>query len=73
VLVGSKETVVIGLVPEHMGVRVTHCHILEPAEAGMTTAIRVNDIEPAQAGAPNEDKDSMGNIPNHTTIIRSSS
>lgn len=43
VLVGPKETVVIGLVPEHKGIWVTHCHILEHAEAGMMTAIGVND------------------------------
>lgn len=43
VLVGPRETVVIGLVPQHKGIWVTHCHILEHAEAGMMTAIGVND------------------------------
>jgi FtsP/CotA-like multicopper oxidase with cupredoxin domain len=42
VLVGPKETVVIGLVPEHTGIWVTHCHILEHAEAGMMTSIGVD-------------------------------
>ncbi len=43
VLVGPKEEVVIGLVPEHKGIWVTHCHILEHAEAGMMTSIGVSD------------------------------
>lgn len=41
VLVGPQETVVIGLVPEHEGIWVAHCHILEHAEAGMMTSIGV--------------------------------
>ena len=41
VLVGPKENVVIGLVPEHKGIWATHCHILEHAEAGMMTTVEV--------------------------------
>lgn len=41
VLVGPRETIVIGLVPEHEGIWVAHCHILEHAEAGMMTSIGV--------------------------------
>ena len=43
VLIGPRETVVIGLVPEHRGIWVAHCHILEHAEAGMMTAIEITD------------------------------
>ncbi len=46
VLVGPRETVVIGLIPEHQGIWVAHCHILEHAEAGMMTAIEVADKQP---------------------------
>jgi FtsP/CotA-like multicopper oxidase with cupredoxin domain len=44
VLVGPRETVVIGLVPEHKGIWVAHCHILEHAEAGMMTSIGVEEL-----------------------------
>jgi len=50
VLVGPKETVVIGLVPEHRGIWVTHCHILEHAEAGMMTAIAINGQDQNKKG-----------------------
>lgn len=43
VLVGPKETVVIGLVPEPKSAWANHCHILEHAEAGMLPAIGVNE------------------------------
>lgn len=42
VLVGPKETVTIGLIPEHEGVWMAHCHIQEHAEAGMMTTLEVN-------------------------------
>lgn len=45
VLVGPRERVVIGLVPEHRGIWATHCHILEHAEAGMMTTIDVGTKE----------------------------
>jgi FtsP/CotA-like multicopper oxidase with cupredoxin domain len=41
VLIGPKENVVIGLIPEHEGIWATHCHILEHAEAGMMTTVNV--------------------------------
>lgn len=41
VLVGPKQTVVIGLVPEHRGVWLTHCHIQSHAESGMMTTMDV--------------------------------
>jgi FtsP/CotA-like multicopper oxidase with cupredoxin domain len=41
VLIGPRENVVIGLVPEHKGIWATHCHILEHAEAGMMTTLQV--------------------------------
>ncbi len=41
VLIGPRENVVIGLVPEHKGIWATHCHILEHAEAGMMTTVEV--------------------------------
>ncbi len=43
VLVGSRERVVIGFVPQHRGIWATHCHILEHAEAGMMTTIEVGN------------------------------
>jgi len=42
VLVGPRESVTIGFVPEHPGILLTHCHILSHAEAGMMTKIEVN-------------------------------
>lgn len=42
VLVGPRQTVVIGLVPEHRGIWLTHCHIQSHAEAGMMTTIQVD-------------------------------
>ncbi len=41
VLVGPKESVTIGFLPEHPGIWLTHCHIQEHAEAGMMTTIEV--------------------------------
>jgi FtsP/CotA-like multicopper oxidase with cupredoxin domain len=41
VLVHSKETIDIGLVPLDVGDWMMHCHILEHAEAGMMTTLRV--------------------------------
>ena len=41
VLVGPRESIVIGLVPEHDGIWLTHCHIQSHAEAGMMTTIQV--------------------------------
>jgi FtsP/CotA-like multicopper oxidase with cupredoxin domain len=41
VLVHSRETVDIGLVPEDAGLWMMHCHILEHAEAGMMTTLQV--------------------------------
>jgi len=42
VLVGPRQTVVIGLVPEHQGIWLTHCHIQSHAESGMMTTIQVD-------------------------------
>lgn len=42
VLVGPRETVVIGMVPEHDGIWLTHCHIQAHAESGMMTTIQVD-------------------------------
>lgn len=41
VLLKSKESVEIGLVPLDKGLWVNHCHILEHAEAGMMTIVEV--------------------------------
>lgn len=41
VLMHSKETIDIGLVPLDVGDWMMHCHILEHAEAGMMTTLRV--------------------------------
>jgi FtsP/CotA-like multicopper oxidase with cupredoxin domain len=41
VLVHSRETIDIGLVPEDAGRWMMHCHILEHAEAGMMTTLEV--------------------------------
>jgi len=41
VLVGPRQTVVIGLVPEHQGIWLTHCHIQSHAESGMMTTIQI--------------------------------
>jgi FtsP/CotA-like multicopper oxidase with cupredoxin domain len=41
VLIHSRETVDIGLVPEDAGRWMMHCHILEHAEAGMMTTLEV--------------------------------
>lgn len=41
VLVGPRESITIGLVPEHQGIWMTHCHIQSHAEAGMMTTITV--------------------------------
>lgn len=41
VLIHSQETVEIGLVPLDKGEWVNHCHILEHAEAGMLTVVKV--------------------------------
>jgi FtsP/CotA-like multicopper oxidase with cupredoxin domain len=41
VLIGPKETVTIGLIPEHEGIWLTHCHIQSHAESGMMTTISV--------------------------------
>ena len=43
VLVGPRESVTIGFVPEHLGIWLTHCHIQEHAEAGMMTTIEVKN------------------------------
>ncbi|UCD78471.1 MAG: multicopper oxidase family protein [Desulfobacterales bacterium] len=43
VLVGPRESVTIGFVPEHRGIWLTHCHIQEHAEAGMMTTIEVKE------------------------------
>jgi len=43
VLVGPKESVTIGFVPEHPGIWLTHCHIQSHAEAGMMTTIEVKE------------------------------
>ena len=42
VLVGPRETIVIGLIPEHKGIWLTHCHIQAHAESGMMTTINVD-------------------------------
>jgi FtsP/CotA-like multicopper oxidase with cupredoxin domain len=42
VLVGPRESVVIGFIPEHEGIWLTHCHIRSHAESGMMTTIRVD-------------------------------
>ncbi len=39
VLVGPRETVVIGLIPEHEGIWLTHCHIQSHADSGMMTTV----------------------------------
>ncbi len=41
VLVGPRESIVIGLIPEHEGIWLTHCHIQAHAESGMMTTINV--------------------------------
>ena len=41
VLMHSKETIDVGLVPEDAGRWMMHCHILEHAEAGMMTTLEV--------------------------------
>jgi FtsP/CotA-like multicopper oxidase with cupredoxin domain len=41
VLVHSKETVEVGVVPADPGVWMAHCHVLEHAEAGMMTLVEV--------------------------------
>ena len=41
VLVGPRESITIGFVPNHPGIWLTHCHIQEHAEAGMMTTIDV--------------------------------
>ncbi len=42
VLIGPEESVDIGLVPLDKGLWANHCHILEHAEAGMMSVVRVN-------------------------------
>jgi FtsP/CotA-like multicopper oxidase with cupredoxin domain len=42
VLVGPRENIVIGLIPEHEGIWLTHCHIQAHAESGMMTTINVD-------------------------------
>lgn len=41
VLVGPRESVTIGFVPEHPGIWLAHCHIQSHAEAGMMTTVEV--------------------------------
>ena len=41
VLVGPRESIVIGLIPEHEGIWLAHCHIQSHAESGMMTTITV--------------------------------
>ncbi len=41
VLVGPNERLTIGLVPEHDGIWLTHCHVQSHAEAGMMTTISI--------------------------------
>ncbi|MGR9037915.1 MAG: multicopper oxidase family protein, partial [Gammaproteobacteria bacterium] len=41
ILIGPKSSVDIGLVPVDNGVWASHCHILEHAEAGMMSTVRV--------------------------------
>ena len=43
VLVGPNENVVIGFVPEHPGIWLTHCHVLSHSAAGMKTTIQVSN------------------------------
>lgn len=43
VLVGPRETVEIGLVPEDAGQWALHCHVLEHHDSGMMTVVRVLD------------------------------
>jgi FtsP/CotA-like multicopper oxidase with cupredoxin domain len=43
VLVGPRESVTIGFVPEHPGIWLTHCHIQSHAEAGMMTTTEVKE------------------------------
>lgn len=42
VLVGPMQTIVIGMIPEHRGIWLTHCHIQAHAESGMMTTISVD-------------------------------
>ncbi len=42
VLVGPDESMVIGLVPEHKGIWLAHCHIQAHAESGMMTTVTFN-------------------------------
>lgn len=46
VLIGPRESIVVGFVPEHTGVWLTHCHIQSHAEAGMMTTIDVQKASP---------------------------
>ncbi len=41
ILIGPEQSIDIGLVPLDEGTWVNHCHILEHAEAGMMSAVRV--------------------------------
>ena len=41
VLVGPLQTIVIGMVPEHRGIWMAHCHIQTHAESGMMTTIEI--------------------------------
>ena len=43
VLVGPRESVTIGFVPEHPGIWLAHCHIQSHAEAGMMTTVEVKE------------------------------
>jgi len=43
VLVGPRESVTIGFVPEHPEIWLTHCQIQEHAEVGMMTTIEVKN------------------------------
>lgn len=51
VLIRGRETVDIALVPTDVGLWMLHCHILEHAEAGMMTMIRVREGGGASAHA----------------------
>jgi FtsP/CotA-like multicopper oxidase with cupredoxin domain len=42
VLVGPRQTIIIGLIPEHKGIWLTHCHIQSHAESGMMTTIQID-------------------------------
>ncbi len=42
VLVFPLQTIIIGLIPEHKGIWLTHCHIQAHAESGMMTTIKVD-------------------------------